>query len=266
MSDSKTTMTRYLLGELPEAERTALEQACFDDPLVFAGLEESESDLIDDYVRGRLAPELRRRFEQIYLTDAQRRQRVAFAKALIQRLDGAEQPSAADARTRPRSSSGRSTWLQALAGRRPAFQWSLAMLMVVVVSGALWFAIQATRSRQQAPAFVTLALSVGPGGRSAGTDAPVTLRIPEGTNQLRLALSLQEHDHPRYRVILRMVGGAEILKSEALAAGTDTSGAVLSLALPASHVPAGDYMLTLQGETGGGFEDLSQSLFRVLRK
>src|SRR5215208_6229734 len=89
MNDATHLMTRYLLGELSEGEQSALEQACFDDPRVFAELTAAEEGLVDDYARDRLSPEVRARFERVYLADPRRRERVQFAHALIARLDGA---------------------------------------------------------------------------------------------------------------------------------------------------------------------------------
>ena len=45
------------------------EEAYFGDSCVFAEVAEAESALVDDYVRGRLAADIRRRFEQVYLAD-----------------------------------------------------------------------------------------------------------------------------------------------------------------------------------------------------
>jgi hypothetical protein len=115
------------------------------------------------------------------------------------------------------------------------------------------------------PAAPTLALIVGPGERSSSRDGPPTLTIPPGTEQVRLGLTLREHDYARYRVIVRAIGGAELLRqSDLVAAGG--AGPAFAITIPATSVDAGDYMPTLQGaSTAGEFEDLSQTLFRVNR-
>jgi hypothetical protein len=92
----------------------------------------------------------------------------------------------------------------------------------------------------------------------------VELVIPPNTSEVRLVLSLRENDYPNYRVLVRAIGGAEILRRSDLKPSAHTAGATLSLTTPAGGFSPGDYMLTLQGAAGGGeFEDLSQSLFRV---
>ena len=57
MNDSKQTMIRYLLGELPEGEQAAIEEQYFADPRVLDELTQTETALVDDYVRGRLSAE-----------------------------------------------------------------------------------------------------------------------------------------------------------------------------------------------------------------
>jgi hypothetical protein len=295
MTESHDTAIRYLLGELPEGERAELEEACFDDPRVFANVAEVESGLVDDYVRGRLSPDLRRRFEQVYLTDPRRRERVRFAEALTIRVDAAASSSESGATSPRTSGSDWPTWIAAWLGPTPAFRLVFASLLIGLVAGGLWFFFfQSARSRQQSPQAiveprpspgapvtpanrtapvpdppvgpapsVTLALLVGPGVRSV-TPGPVTLVVPAGATEVRLMLSLREHAYPVYRVLLREVGGPEILRQGDLRPVMEGAGPAFSIAVPASRFSPGDYMLTLQGAARGGeFDDLSQSLFRV---
>lgn len=57
----------YLLGILGERESAVLEERYFSDPAVFSRLRKSEDALIRDYLRSRLAPPDRVRFEGRYL-------------------------------------------------------------------------------------------------------------------------------------------------------------------------------------------------------
>src|SRR6266511_3274503 len=135
MNDSTHTMTRYLLGALSEAEQTALEEEYFGDPRVVDEVAKVESALVDDYVRGRLAPEARRRFEQVYLSDPRRRDRVKFAEALATRLDQASAPGAV---SRGESLAARSRWpagwgrfVERVGVPRPALGFALASLLIL---------------------------------------------------------------------------------------------------------------------------------------
>lgn len=143
MRAAKQTLIRYLLGELPAAEQTTLEQEYFADPQLFDQLVEAENDLIDEYARGRLSPETRRRFEQYYLAHSKRRERSRFAQVLAARLDRAgELPSAAI----PTES-----WLQRLltALQGPKLAWSFAVALVLLIAGVAWFALQTRHLHQE---------------------------------------------------------------------------------------------------------------------
>jgi hypothetical protein len=88
-------MCRYLLGELPESEVNALEQQLLTDDETFEQLREVESDLVEDYVRGRLTPGDRQRFEQHYLASPVHRRRLVVARNLIEKADGLRATAAA---------------------------------------------------------------------------------------------------------------------------------------------------------------------------
>ncbi|HEV2668794.1 MAG TPA: hypothetical protein VG324_28005, partial [Blastocatellia bacterium] len=80
-------MTRYLLGDLPEIEQTAVEQEYFADPEKFEEVWAAENDLVDRYVRGRLSRGERELFERNYLQSPKHRERVAVARKLLEAAD-----------------------------------------------------------------------------------------------------------------------------------------------------------------------------------
>jgi hypothetical protein len=297
MNDS-AYMTRYLLGELSEDEQAALEERYAADPRIFDEVVKAESDLVDDYVRRKLAPAARERFERFYLAHPQRRERVKFAEALVTRLDRMEAPAFISAAPSAGTAFAWRTRLDRLLRPKPALGFALATL---VIASGIWLVFEARRTREAVahreaarseqerrdsaanaraaaekarvdraaaarPATVSvLALSVGSGTRAVDTSSPTPLVIPPGTTEVRLQLSLlQQQDYSSYRVILRSVGGAEILRREQLTSAAAGSGALITLSVQASQFESGDYILTLQGASGGGgFEDLSRSLVRV---
>jgi hypothetical protein len=286
MTEIKHTARRYLLGELTEAEQSALEETYFNDAQVFAEVAAEENALVDDYVRGRLAPETRHRFETVYLSRPERRARVEFAEALLTRADASPASSSGD-----RSGSRRAGWLTAWLSPRPALA-AAAVAAGIVIGIALWTAQQSSRpgpESQQARtsngspstpsttppgppvsptlSVVTLAMTVGAGQRSSSPSAPTTLEIPANTDTVRLALTLRERDYGRYRVIVRAIGAEEVLRRDELKPSLEPSAPAFTIDVPAATFASGDYMLTLQGATGTGeFDDLSQSLFRVVKR
>ena len=283
MIDGTQMARRYLLGELTEAEQAAHEEAYFNDPRLFAEVAAEENALIDEYVRGRLAPELRQRFESAYLSRPERRARVEFAEALLARIDAAPS-SSSDPLLQPQ----RVSWLSAWFGPRLMLA-ATALAAAIVVGLTLWIVLQSTRPGPQsqqaqtsngspstppevtpgspvAPALsiVTLSMTVGAGQRSPGLATPTTLELPVNTDTVRFALTLRERDYGRYRIIVRLLGGDEVLQRGDLRPSLDPSSPTFTIDVPASTFTSGDYMLTLQGATSTGeFDDLSQSLFRV---
>jgi hypothetical protein len=147
MSEPDHNLTRYLLGELSESERATLEEKYFSDPRVFEQVLKSESELVDGYVRGKLSPRAQERFEQIYLTNPRRRERVKFAGALVSKIDQTE--TAENVAAKPVWPVSGWRILTALPGRRPILEFSLALASLLLVIGCIWFFIDSRRLREE---------------------------------------------------------------------------------------------------------------------
>jgi hypothetical protein len=83
--DQKTAelMTRFLLGELSEEERPAVEQRFLSDNEFFNQLLVVEDSLIDDYLLGRLSDDRRQRAESLLRSSAAQWREVEFNSELI---------------------------------------------------------------------------------------------------------------------------------------------------------------------------------------
>jgi anti-sigma factor RsiW len=80
-------LTRYLLGELSEAEQTELEVRYFADPRLFAELCAWRSNLFDEYVGGELSPPMRIRFEAAIENSWITNERIRFAETMQQAVE-----------------------------------------------------------------------------------------------------------------------------------------------------------------------------------
>ncbi len=162
----------------------------------------------------------------------------------------------------------------------------LAFATLIIVSG-VWLAFEVTQTRPKqevvqreaaradqerrnreteapSPAVVVMALTVGPGVRTADTAPPTSLLIPADTAEVRMQFTMQEHKYVAYRVILRAVGGGDVARRGPLTVTPAGSGATITLNVPTGQFQSGDYLLTLQGQTrAGDIEDVSQSILRV---
>ena len=145
MTNQEQTIHRYLLGEMPETERVALEEQYFSDQRLFERIVQAEKDLVDKYARGLLSSATRDRFEQHYLAHPQRRERARFAEALAVKL-GEEKAIGAAASSTPTEG-----WWNRLVpshGPRVAWAFSVVLLLISIVA-ALWFFIETRRLRQE---------------------------------------------------------------------------------------------------------------------
>jgi hypothetical protein len=291
--------TRYLLGELAEAEMTAFEREYMSDPEMFARLEQSETALVDGYVRRRLPPNVQQRFEAHYLSHPRRRERVAFATALAAKID--ERQSREVAATPVRPFGVRSMWTVA---------WAAATVILLLTTG--WSLIQYNRMRgelaqserartvdaQRArdlqnqlstaqtetgalkteierlktppapnpPASIVSLLLTVPSTRTPASGEAKTIAVSPAAREFRIELAMDETEYATYQVSLNPVGASAIFTRPHLTPRKVGAGARLTVSVPAERLVAGDYMLTLRGERpGGGLEAVSQLLFRVTR-
>jgi len=166
---NESEIRRYLLGELAETEQMALEDDFLTDPKLFTRVAEAENDLVDDYVRDRLAGAECARFERYYLAHPNRRQRMAAAQALLIRANEAAQATAAVTST---PETRWSNWLQALSVLRLAF--GLAKTAITI----------AVRRRAAAQMNAEFTLAPEPNLGPTWSDRVRAVRIP------RLAFSL----------------------------------------------------------------------------
>lgn len=88
------TIAQYLLGELDEARRDAIEARYMQDAGYSQLCDEVETDLVDAYVNGALTPDQRRHFETRYLITRQRREAVESAFLLKTYRDRMARPAA----------------------------------------------------------------------------------------------------------------------------------------------------------------------------
>src|SRR5215467_1732352 len=127
-------LTRYLLGALPGEETERLDELSIVDEEVAARLSAVEYDLVDAYVRGETTGEDLARFESFYLSSAKRREKVQFARALLERETGTAVAPATVLRTvvTPDRKAPRRKFLFS----RPVIQWGFAAAAAILILAA----------------------------------------------------------------------------------------------------------------------------------
>jgi len=297
-------MVRYLLGELPQQEQTALENLLFTNDEAFERMWESENRLVDAYVRGRLTSSSRTRFEEHYLASPLHRRRVTIARDLLASAD----ESSSESEKRPLLDRLRA-WSEVSYGWRL----TIAAALLMLCAGAIWLLIEQSRLRTQVASIQKenathegreqelsrrvaeqqtergrLEAELGslrnqqpPGQKSplpqpsltvfAFTLSPVSVR---GTAGQTIELGAEAD-----QVQLRMAVPLGELKSFAIAIHTAERQPVWSqrqikpragqviVNVPADRLPFNDYILTLSGvDIAGHTLEINRYSFRVVRE
>jgi len=143
-------LVRYLLGLLPDEDAERLDELSIADDEIAWRLRAAENDLVDAYVRGTLAPDTLQRFESFYLSSPRRREKVRFARSLLQAADASAAPASTRAQHDPMlapatpsadtSPSGGSWWYDRIIPHSKS-GWSLAAAaaLLLLACGTLLF-------------------------------------------------------------------------------------------------------------------------------
>ncbi len=247
--ETRHLLRRYMLGSVLEAERAQVEEKLFHDDSAFALLEETEDELIDDYLLGRLSKQERRQFEEHFLDSPRRRERLAATRLLL--------------RPRPRRS----------------FIWAAAASILVAGLGLLLYrqvelggeverlTAELRRERDalalldkeiaglRQPAAATISFLLRSGLTRAAA-RPVRIAIPAGEHLVQLDLERPEAAAApsSFRIRVETVDGSQIWSQEGPRA-----------TIPSSLLPPNDYVLTLLGAGSGGvLEEIADYSFRVV--
>jgi hypothetical protein len=290
---------RYLLDELPEADREAFEDEYFGEEGVYGALLAAEDDLIDRYCEDGLTPDQRARFEQRYLTTEEGRERLEFARAL-KRLG--QRPSGQPPGTVPAVSA------------RAALRWLPWAAVLVTALGALVFirlqgaearrarderaalqerlAQQQQRSRQQERRLGELGQQIGrvqeqarameellgaaaakglgvaslalKGGLRRDASALSRVALRPDVAILRLQLQLDGPPRTAYRASLQAPEGRELWARDGLPAARADGGSVVAFTVPAAVLAPGQYVVIL-GPAGARGESDAEFVFEVRR-
>jgi hypothetical protein len=145
--DNEELVKRFLLGGLSESGRAEVEDRFLANDDFFQELLIGEDDLIDAYVRGELPAAERTLFEKCCLSTKHGRQRVEFARTLLNSTSGkAERVVTTREQEDPTVSWWRSLFDKFIGGR-PALSFALAAALLVVVLGGVWLLIERGRTR-----------------------------------------------------------------------------------------------------------------------
>lgn len=284
----QTVLRGYLLGLASDEDRQRVEQRLLVDSEYFNQLVMEEESLVDDYVRENLERLERKQFEAYFLNSPERRDNVAFAKALHHYL-GSHAPSEKAV--------------------KPTLNWR-AVLKVAVASAIVVLAItsallvreaanlrqkiagtEAARSQaerlmqkalrqleEQGDRIATLEQELAEAksprtdsntesllleaGLSRGPDNAPTARLSSTTKWLRLEPPVTEQIYHSYQAQVTNLDGQTIWSGPKVKGANGRARVIL----PTSLFHSGDYLFSLSGVTATGTaEKIGTYFFRVMK-
>lgn len=142
---SDDVIAQYLLGELSENQQVELEDRAFEDPVLLSNITAVEHDLIDEYVAGEIRGVRLERFETHFLASAERRNKVAFARALKDVV--AEDQSRETARDKTQDRPFFAGFFAFLS--RPAATYAFVAWAVVLLIASVWLVLKTRALRSE---------------------------------------------------------------------------------------------------------------------
>jgi hypothetical protein len=265
MSDQRYNeqeIIEYLLGSASETDTERFDGLSVTDRDFAAQLDATENDLVDAYIQGELTGAALERLETHYLASPLRRDKVEFARTFQ-----------TFARQQPLQSGGAlSSELPTRRGalaefffrsgvpheERSVLPWGLVAAALVLLTFAGWWTVHSRSTRNEVVASFLLAPA------TRGSDQVPTIAVPSNVTAVRMRLKLESDDYPGYRVALTdAVGGNELWHSITLRPGSEGSGKVLEVLLPADTLKRQTYSLVVSGiNADGGVEIISNYSFR----
>jgi hypothetical protein len=248
------TARRYLLGELSEDERVAIERAYFADQRAGDAIAAEEDALIDDYVSGRLSARDRERFEGHYLASPVHRQRVATIRRLSEIADS-EQRTERSRRSRVLASLAAAAVLLLAASvmtlRSRRLTTTPAASTPPAVAAAPPAAVGTAPTRAIPPRVFAFSLA---SGNVRGADDQPPLVIPPNADvvALRLEPTANRAATSSARAVVATLGGESKWEGDARSPAAGAPG--LEIDIPAARLPPDDYIVTLYGRAASGGE------------
>jgi hypothetical protein len=99
-----------------------------------------------------------------------------------------------------------------------------------------------------------------------GGSGPQSVAIPRAADAVRLLMRVDRADSRSFQVIVRNVGGREILKRSALKPRLENDGYTVAVEIPSGRLAPGDYILTLSaGRIDGETEEVNNYFLRITK-
>ncbi len=298
------SLRRYLLGLSPESERDQLEDAVFSRDEILEQIDFAEDDLIESYLRGNLSEPEVSAFKTFFLKSPDRRRQLEISRAM-RTIYSLRESEPAPSRDREQRSIWHRFMMPVRMPLFPAAAVALLLLLGVWMGSRLTVTTRsseelaglrdqlsrteqrlrreqargeelareterlrmaATTKSQPAKTSPVFSFLLAPGNLRDGE--PKRLAIPPDADRLDVTLESDiPSDFRKFRVIIRRSSdGAELWSKSLERTAISRDGSSITVTLPSSILPKGDYLLTLSGAADGKYEVLNDYSFRMAGK
>lgn len=135
---NEQNLRRFLLGEMPEDERSDFEAQFIFDNELFENLRVAEDELIESYIRGTLEVSEKSKFENNFLATPKRRERVEFTRQMFDKLKS-ENAAVAEVKKTASVAGNQSFFASIIAFfKQPSFVIGTAFAILFLIFGGLF--------------------------------------------------------------------------------------------------------------------------------
>jgi anti-sigma factor RsiW len=261
------TIKGYLLGQIPAADEPELEARLLTDREFYEEVSIVEDELIDRYLRGDLSASEKEGFESHFVSSAERKRKVRFARAFRKYISVTEVSADEESVPVPSEipayvSSTGSSVVRVFPFGRSALTYAMAASILIVI-GVISLFFAGYMQRQYGGGRV-LAVELIPAPATRGGNEVKQITLTPDVGSVRLQLDLPENDYQSYEATLRDSSTRSVLKVRDLKPQNVNSFAAVTLDINADLLSPGDYRIQLSGTTAdGGSESVATYSFTI---
>jgi hypothetical protein len=245
------TIKGYLLGQTPAEDESELEARLLTDREFYEEVSIVEDELVDRYLRGDLSASEKERFESHFVSSAERKRKVRFARALRKYISVAE--VSADEETESALSyvpAPHASVIRPFPFGRSAMSYAIAASILIVV-GLSSFVFLWYLQRQPGGGRV-LAVELIPAPATRGGSEVKQITLTPDVGSVRLQLDLPGNDYQSYEATLRDSSARTVLTTRDLKPQNVNSFSAVTLDINSDSLSPGDYRIQLSGTTADG--------------
>ena len=249
------TIKGYLLGQIPAEDEPELEARLLTDRDFYEEVSIVEDELIDQYLRGDLSASEKEGFESHFVSSAERKRKVRFARALRKYISVTEVRAEEESAPVPSEipafvSSTGSSVVTVFPFGRSALTYAMAASILIVVGVTALFFVRYMQRQPGGGRVLAVELIPAPATRGANEVKQITL-TPD-VESVRLQLDLPDNGYQSYEATLRDSSTRSVLKVPNLKPQNVNSFAAVALDINADLLSPGDYRIQLNGTTADG--------------